>query len=195
MVTFGQLWSGRRLRPLLLAAVVLVSVIAVASAVAGRIHRHHLDVCKFVTAAEVSGVVRYTVISETRAPDVFDSELGADDSTCTYKEAHPKNASVGAKTVQLFLQQPDFSHKSSKWSAKAAKKQFAHLRTFEAPVVSVKGLGDAAMWSPSSGVLYVLSGDLILNISGQTGPRRRGQQVAASESADIALMRKALART
>ena len=62
-------------------------------------------------------------------------------------------------------------------------------------MVPVKGLGDAAMWSPSSGILYVLSGDLILNLNGQTGPRKHGQQVAASESVDIALMRKALART
>jgi hypothetical protein len=190
----SQVWSGRRLRLLFLVGVgVSVLVVQVASAVVGKVHSRRVDACSLLKAGEVSSAVRYTVMWK-EMPAIPDHRLGTIASICDGTEAHA-NRSSGARNVELFVQQRDFSNKSSTWSARAAKKQFAHLRAFEAPVVPVKGLGDAAMWSPSGGAIYVLSGDLILNINGQTGPRKRGQQVAASESVDIALMRKALART
>jgi hypothetical protein len=179
---------------LLVAGVVVsVSVVQVTSAVAGKVHSRRVAACSLLKASEVSTAVRYTVMWK-EMPDIPDPGHGTIASICDGTEAHA-NRSSGARNVELFVQQRDFSNKSSTWSAGGAKKQFAHLRTIEAPVVPVHKLADAAMWSPSSGVLYVLNGDLILEISGQTGPRKRGQQVAASESVDIALMRKALART
>jgi hypothetical protein len=178
---------------LLLALVaVSVSAVGVTSAVAGKVHSRRVAPCSLLKASEVSAAVRYSVMWRSK-PDFPDEELGTIGSICDGTESN-SNPSSGPRTVELFVQQRDFSEKPATWSASAAKKQFAHLRTLEAPVVSVRGVGDAAMWAPSSGVLYVLSGDLILDINGQTGLRKRGQQVAASESVDIALMRKALAR-
>jgi hypothetical protein len=170
-----------------------VAVVQATGAVAGKVHSRRVAACSLLKASEVSAAVRYTVMWK-EMPDIPDPGHGAIASICEGTESHA-DRSNGPRTVELVVQQRDFSNKSSTWSARGAKKQFAHLRTIEAPVVPVRKLGDAAMWSPSSGVLYVLSGDLILELSGQTGPRKRGQQVAASETVDIALIRKALART
>jgi hypothetical protein len=179
---------------LLIGGVLSVSAIVTATAVAARLHSRRVIACSLLKTSEVSAAAHYQV-KTTTLPDGPAFVAGGVISTCEFVESHPANIDNGPRSVQLVVEQRDFSKKSSAWTASSATKQFAHIRSFEAPVSVVHGLGDAAVWAAANESLYVLSGDLVLVVSGQTGPRKAGQAVAASESVDIALMRKALART
>ena len=105
--------------------VVSSSVVLVTGAVAGWIHSRRVDACSLLKSSEVSSAVRYTVMWK-EDPEIPDQTLGTIESICHGMELHPKSVSAGSRNVELSVQQRDFSNKSSRWSASAAKKQFAH---------------------------------------------------------------------
>ena len=194
------MWLGRRgARVLALfglaAALGAGAAFDAVSAVAAKVHSRAVVPCSLLKTSEVSAAVHYQV-KTSNVPSTPAFVPGGLFVTCNFVEAHPANIDNGARVVSLAVIQRDYSKKPATWTASAASKQFAHIKSFEAPVAVVHGLGDGAVWSPAIGALYVLSGDIVFEISGNTSQRTTGsKQAEASESVDIGLMRKALART
>lgn len=150
-------WLG--FGPALVAGVVLVF----ASLSPARAGQDPIDPCGLITRAEAAALLAEEV-DEPRTKLVQAMAAGR---SCTYFTSAPIEKRGGKGSLKLIAYDPQTMAEHGiafKSPVKYFHKNLSVMKKHGKGVEEISGLGDGAAWTPSSGVLHVLAGDLYFTL-------------------------------